>query len=73
MTKEIDLLSAESADVRAILLAKNAAVITGVVKGRYRQKRREHAFAERYTSIWVTEDSQWRVRHEHSSTIELDR
>ena len=69
MTKEVDLLDAESADVRVTLLAKNAAVVTGVVKGRYRQEGRKQKFAERFTSIWVSEDSQWRVRHEHSSTI----
>jgi ketosteroid isomerase-like protein len=39
------------------------------VKGRYRKRGREQRFAERYTSIWVSEDNRWRVRHEHSSSI----
>jgi len=73
ITKSIDLLDARSDDVRVSMLGKNVALVTGRMNGRYRQSGNEKSFAERYTSIWVNEDSQWRVRHEHSSTIETTR
>jgi ketosteroid isomerase-like protein len=69
VTRSIDLLDAESADVEVEMLSKNAALITGRMSGRYRSGGTEKTFTQRYTSIWVTEDSNWRVRHEHSSTI----
>lgn len=70
ITKAIDVLEAESVDVRVNMLAKNAAMITGRMRGRYRQSGKEKPFDERYTSIWINEDSHWRVRHEHSSRID---
>ena len=73
MTRSIDLLEASSADVNVSMLGKNAALVTGRMSGRYRDRQGEKAFTEQYTSVWVTEDSQWRVRHEHSSTVEKPR
>ena len=70
MTRTIDLIEAQSTDVKVSMLGKNAALVTGRMRGRYRESGREKAFEERYTSIWVTEDSQWRVRHEHSSMMQ---
>lgn len=73
MTEKVDLLDAVSDDVQVRMLAQNAALLTGRMTGRYRTEGREISFAERYTSVWVTEDNQWRVRHEHSSTMEMPR
>jgi ketosteroid isomerase-like protein len=70
LTSSIDVLAAKSADVQVRILSKNAALVTGRLNGRYRRGGREQNFAERYTRIWVTEDSQWRLRHEHSSPID---
>ena len=69
MSRAVDLLSATSADVEVRLLGKNAAFVTGRVHGTYRQDGKDLPFNQRFTSIWVTEDSQWRVRHEHSSAL----
>lgn len=69
MTREVDLLSAASSDVTVRMLSKNAALVTGRVRGKYRKDGKEMPFDERFTSIWVSEDSQWRVRHEHSSDM----
>ena len=70
MTKSVDLLSATSEDVQVRMLGKNAALVTGRVRGTYRRDGKERPFDDRFTSIWVSsEDSQWRVRHEHSSEM----
>lgn len=73
MTRDVDLLSAASSDVQVRMLGKNAALVTGRLQGKYRQGGKVSPFDERFTSIWVTEDSQWRVRHEHSSKVKLPR
>lgn len=70
LTSSIDVLAARSADVQVRILSKNAALVTGRLNGRYRRGGSEENFAKRYTRIWVTEDSQWRLRHEHSSPID---
>lgn len=69
MTREVDLLEARSDDVRVTILGPDAAMLTGRFAGRYRYKGAENAFTERYTSIWVRDDDQWRVRHEHTSLL----
>ena len=70
MTKAVDLISATSEDVQVRMLGKNAALVTGRVHGTYRRDGKELPFNDRFTSIWVSsEDSQWRVRHEHSSEM----
>ena len=73
MTEAVDLLDAKSADVQVRMLSQNAALVTGRMTGRYRQNGRTVPFAERYTSVWIIEHNQWRVRHEHASTIEGPR
>ena len=73
MTGEVDLLSAASSDVEVRMLSKNAALVTGRLRGAYRRDGKESPFHERFTSIWVSEDSQWRFRHEHSSDIGSSR
>lgn len=73
MTRDADLISAASSDVQVRMLGKNAALVTGRVRGKYRQDGRESPFDQRFTTIWVTEDSQWRVRHEHSSEVKSRR
>lgn len=73
MTREVDLVSAVSSDVEVRMLSKNAALVTGRMRGKYRRDGKLSPFDERFTSIWVSEDSQWRVRHEHSSDISASR
>lgn len=73
MTREIDLLDAVSDEIEVRMLGQNAALLTGRMTGRYRTKGKEISFAERYTSVWVTEDNRWRVRHEHSSMMAMPR
>lgn len=67
MTEEVDLLLAKTDDVRIAMLAPDVALLTGRFVGRYRLDGKENDFIERYTSIWVRDDDQWRVKHEHSS------
>ncbi len=67
MTKEVDLLQAKTDDVRITMLAPAVALLTGRFIGRYRLNGQEDAFTERYTSIWVQDGDQWRLKHEHSS------
>ena len=69
MTTQLDLLSARSDDVRVKILAADAALVTGRFAGRYRLEGKENDFTERYTSIWVREDGDWKIRHEHSSIV----
>ena len=69
MTKEVDLLNAASSDVKVTMLGDDAAMLTGQLRGRYRYQGKENDFTERYTSIWVRRDGQWRVRHEHASLV----
>ena len=69
MTKEVDLLSARSSDVKVKMLGPNAAMLTGLFAGRYRYQGKESDFTERYTSIWVRQDGRWRVQHEHASLL----
>ena len=73
MTRQVDLVSATSSEVQVRMLSKNAALVTGRVRGKYRRDGKESPFDERFTSIWVSEDSQWRVRHEHSSDLKPSR
>ncbi|MBA3512429.1 nuclear transport factor 2 family protein [Sphingomonas sp.] len=69
MTKEVDLLNARGDDVKVTLLGPDSALVTGRFSGRYRYKGKEEDFTERYTSVWVRKDGQWRVRHEHTSLL----
>ena len=73
ITEGMDLLSASSSDVKVGVLGKNSAVVSGRLKGKYRRDGEEHSLDEHYTRIWVTEDSQWRLRHEHSSEVKPPR
>lgn len=68
MTEKIDFLQAKSDDVRITMLSPDAALLTGRFIGRYRLEGQENNFTERYTSNWVRDGEQWRVKHEHSST-----
>lgn len=69
MTEQVDLLNARGDDVRVTMLGPESALVTGRFSGRYRYKGKEEDFTERYTSVWVRKDGQWRVRHEHSSKL----
>ena len=69
MTKEVDLLNARGDDVKVTMLGPDSALVTGRFAGRYRYKGKEEDFTERYTSVWVRKDGQWRVRHEHASLV----
>lgn len=69
MTKEVDLLNAREDDVKVTMLGPDSALVTGRVSGRYRYKGNEDDFTERYTSVWVRQDGQWLVRHEHASLL----
>ncbi len=67
MTEQVDLLQAKTDDVRITMLAPDAALLTGRLVGRYRLEGKENDFTERYTSVWVRDGNQWRLKHEHSS------
>lgn len=69
MTEVVDLLEARSDDVRITQLGPDAALMTGRFTGRYRMDGKENDFTERYTSVWVRKDGQWKVRHEHASLV----
>jgi ketosteroid isomerase-like protein len=69
MTQEVDLLNARGDDVKVTMLGPDSALVTGRFVGRYRYKGKEEDFTERYTSVWVRKDRQWRVRHEHASLV----
>lgn len=69
MTEQLDLIEAHSDDVKVTPLGKDAALVTGRFTGRYRMDGAENSFTERYTSIWVRDGDQWRIKHEHSSLV----
>lgn len=72
-TSSVDLLAAVSDDVKVHTPGENAALLTGRLSGRYRMDGNEAAFVQRYTSIWVREAKDWRVKHEHASTVPKPR
>lgn len=61
------LLSAASDEIAVTPLGPNHALLTGRFTGRFRAGAHEANFVERYTNIWVRQNSRWRLRHEHSS------
>ena len=63
MTKEVDLLNGRGDEVEVTMLGPDSALVTGRFAGRYRYKGSEENFTERYTSVWVRKDGQWRLRH----------
>jgi ketosteroid isomerase-like protein len=67
MTKEADLLDGRSDDVRISMLGQDHALITGRFTGRYRYRGEEADFTERYTSLWMRNGENWRLKHEHMS------
>lgn len=67
MTRTIDLLSAKSDDIKVHVLGDDAALVTGRFTGKYRARGQDVDFIERYTSVWVRDGDQWRLKHEHSS------
>ena len=69
MTQVVDLLEARSDDVKVTPLGQDAALLTGRFTGRYRAGGEENSFTERYTSVWVREGGEWKVRHEHASIL----
>ena len=69
MTTKVDLLDAQSDDIKVTPLGPDAALVTGRFTGRYRMDGKENAFTERYTSVWVRKDGAWKVRHEHASLL----
>jgi len=69
MTEQLDLLDARSDDVKITPLGDDAALLTGRFTGRYRMNGQENAFTERYTSVWVRDGDQWKIKHEHSSLV----
>ena len=69
MTEQVDLLNARSDDVQTTMLGPDAALVTGRFTGRYRYQGKENDFVERYTSVWVNQGGEWKMRHEHSSIV----
>lgn len=69
MTKEVDLLQARGDDVKVTMLGRDSALVTGRFAGRYRYNGKVEDFQERYTSVWQRQDGNWRVRHEHASSV----
>lgn len=69
MTTKLDLLNAEGDDIKVTMLGPDSALLTGRFTGRYRMDGKENDFTERYTSVWVRKDGQWKVRHEHASLV----
>lgn len=69
MTEVVDLLEGRSDDVKITTLGRDAALMTGRFKGRYRMDGKEADFTERYTSVWVRDGKDWRVKHEHASLV----
>ena len=67
MTKEADLLHGRSDDVRISMLGQDHALVTGRFTGRYRYRGEEADFTERYSSLWVRDGENWRLKHEHTS------
>lgn len=67
MTKSVELLSADSDQVKVEILAPDAALVTGRMTGRYRMDGKVSGFVERYTGLWVKQGEAWRVKHEHGS------
>ena len=69
MTNSVELLKADSDQVKVEMLAPDTALVTGRLTGRYRMDGKESDFVERYTGIWVRQGQEWRVRHEHGSML----
>lgn len=67
MTNSVELLKAESDQVKVDMLAPDTALLTGRMTGRYRMDGKETDFVERYTGVWVRQGRDWRVKHEHGS------
>lgn len=67
MTRSVELLQADSDQVKVEMLAPDAALVTGRMTGRYRMDGKESDFVERYTGVWVKQGDDWRVKHEHGS------
>ena len=69
MTEQVDLQQASSDDIKVTILGPEAAMLTGRFIGRYQYQGKENDFTERYTSIWVRQNGEWRVKHEHASLV----
>ena len=69
MTNSVELLSADSDQVRVGMLGADAALVTGRLTGRYRMNGKESDFVERYTGVWVKQGEEWLVKHEHGSLL----
>jgi ketosteroid isomerase-like protein len=69
MTTKVDLLQARSDDLKVAVLGPDAALVTGRFVGRYRMDGKENDFTERYTSVWVRDGKEWRIKHEHASLV----
>ena len=69
MTTKVDLLEAQGDEIQVTPLGADAALVTGRFRGRYRMDGKENKFTERYTSVWVRDGGEWKVRHEHASLV----
>ena len=69
ITEQVDLLEARSDDIEVTPLGHEAGLVTGRIAGRYRMDGAENSFTERYSSVWVREDGEWKIKHEHSSLV----
>lgn len=69
MTEEVDLLNGRGSELSVTMLGPDRALVTGRFAGRYRHKGNEDNFTERFTSLWVRKDGEWRIRHEHASLV----
>ena len=73
LTEDVDVLAADSSDVEVRALSKNAALVTGRLRAKYRRGGEDFPVDQHYTRVWITQDSQWRLRHEHMSAVKPPR
>ena len=62
------LLSAQSDEV-AIEVFGDVALVTGRFSGRFLSDGQEVRFSERFSTLWVLDGNQWRLRYEQVSEI----
>ena len=62
------LLSAQSDEI-AIEVFGDVALVTGRFSGRFLSDDQEVRFSERFSTLWVLDGNQWRLRYEQVSEI----
>lgn len=69
MTETVDLLQGKGEGIQVEMLAPDAALLTGRFVSRYRMEGKEANSTQRFTSLWLRDGEDWRVRHEHVSNV----